>query len=131
MTMACMWGGSVTTLGNTDVCVVPPEEPTPFPNIATWVNSVLFVPNILIDMAPSCNILTYIWTSNGDEPGKLGGVKSKTTQGIFQPLTGLPNVLLDGLPACNVGDTTGTANTGNTESVYSVPSQVNVVGVMA
>ncbi|WP_112220243.1 PAAR-like domain-containing protein [Legionella quinlivanii] len=127
MTMACMLGGSVTTTGNTDVCLVPPEVPTPFPNMATWTNSIGFVPEILIIMSPSCNILTSISISTGDEPGKEGGVKSGTTQGVFQPLTGLPNVLLNGLPACNVGITNGTSNTTNTTSIYTIPSQTVVV----
>ncbi|HAT1773620.1 TPA: DUF4150 domain-containing protein [Legionella pneumophila] len=126
MTMACMLGGWVETIGPTDVCIVPPEFPTPFYNLGSWMYSENAAINVLINSAPSCNTITIIPISTGDEEGRLGGVVSGTVASSITPLNGLFNVTINGFPACNVGITQTYSNFNNTYGVYTIPSQENV-----
>lgn len=127
---ACMEGGMCETEGPLDICkemIGPVPTPMPFENMAMWTMAI-GEPLALFCGMPSCNLISMIEMSEGDDAGILLGLVSETIIEMVMADDGSPVLLIGGLPAVDFGISMTMQNLINSVGLYSDPSQAVVTG---
>lgn len=120
--MMQMTFGTGMSVGQPDVCNVPPGVPTPFPNTAANAAAVPAYYTIMILGQPELNMGATYAVTNGDEAGSMGGVVSGTFCGTGRFMMGSMVYFVGGMPAVRTTAPT-LHNTMNCPGTASVPSQ--------
>ncbi|WP_363796953.1 DUF4150 domain-containing protein [Lysobacter firmicutimachus] len=81
------------------VNMTPPAIPIPYCNIGSRSQAVSTCPHIQICGAPACNLSAIITSSNGDQPGSMGGVASGTVGSTCRNIKGSSKLSLSCMPA--------------------------------
>lgn len=112
--------------GFPDVCTTPTPAgpvPIPYPNVGLNATSAPFMPNVIVSMVPSHNMMAKPVMTNGDNAG------------VAHPLVmmpggnnlGMPIVLINGAPAETLANPCQGNNYNNPLNAKAVPSLVNVL----
>lgn len=98
--------GGVSRATLPDVCRTPPAQaPVPYPNVALSRNLARYPRSVRVDGGnPPAHSASIFASSEGDEPGKGGGVVSGTYAGSAAWLTSSFNVKIEGRGACRLTD---------------------------
>jgi Domain of unknown function (DUF4150) len=110
-----------------DVCLTPPvPTPIPYPNFAANPMAVSAVYKVLFVCAPAHNMRTTVPMTNGDNPGIVGGVLSRTVMSTSRHVMGARKVLIQGAPVTRLTSPT-MQNRTNARGMTIVPSQTKVL----
>ena len=127
----CQIGGMCNAIP--DVCLTPAGPavvPIPYPNIAMCMMAIppTTAMKILISGGPAHNLGTKIALSNGNQPGVMGGVKSRMIMGPAKYLMGSTATMFQGKPAARLTSMTG-QNGSNMNAIGATiaPSQTKVL----
>lgn len=106
MPIATTAGGEV--FGAPDACVTPDPTtaapaPVPYANRASLAIAEGTAPNVFIEVMPAVTLTSVVPRSAGDEPGVLGGVISKVTNGPARFTQGSSKVFAAGSPVVFTG----------------------------
>lgn len=122
MSMTPMTFGPGSSIGQPDVCNVPPGIPTPFPNSANNAQAVPSYYTVMIQGQPELNMGAVYSATVGDEAGAMGGVVSGTFCGTGQFMQGSMVYNVGGMPSVRTTAPT-LHNNGNCPGSAQVPSQ--------
>lgn len=124
--------GTLMTSGPVDTCKTPSPSgpvPMPYPNTSmmTMADSGKLSQKVSIAGSKAATVKTTTQSSNGDEPGTVGGVVSNKNMGPCAFLNGSMKVKIEGNAAVRLGDPTKhNGQPNNTVGSAIAPSQTKV-----
>jgi hypothetical protein len=104
--LTAVHAGSQGKLLTQDVCDVPGKvcSSTNFQNLAESRTTAMAAGTVFVNGNPACHNKAIFQISQGDEPGRCGGVNSKTTKERAEFITFSSNVFIEGKPAVRATD---------------------------